>query len=202
MNNQMRVYYDNVIASGLVTEDVVPDEEMTALREIEEGHRAGTIRRVTSRESWREQERTRDPARRSQLEAARDLVSVVQAGHRVLGFEVLDAPLGSISTDPIVSDIVDESIFADLTNLELRSADARHFMYAAANNCQRFVTLDPDFLDRRALLDARYPPLRVVRPSKLYSRGTLTLQESRGRLTRKWRRRAAEKRRRAAHLPR
>jgi predicted nucleic acid-binding protein len=167
MNDQMRVYYDNVIASGLVTEDVVPDTEMSALREIEEAHRAGTIKRVTSRESWREQERTRDAARRSQLEAARDLVSVVQADHRVLGFEVLDGPLGTISTNPIVSDIVDEGIFADVTNLGLRTADARHFMYAAANNCQRFVTLDPDFLDRRALLEARYPPLRVVRPSEL-----------------------------------
>ena len=163
----MRVYYDNVIASGLVTGDLAPEAEMLALHEIEEAHRAGTIKRVTSRESWREQERTRDAARRSQLEAARDLVSVVQADHRVIGFENLAGPSGIIAANPIVSDVVDESIFADVTALGLRSADARHFMYAAANNCQWFVTLDPDFLDRRPLLENRCPSLRVGKPSEL-----------------------------------
>jgi predicted nucleic acid-binding protein len=163
----MRVYYDNVIASGLVTGDLMPEAEMLALREIEEAHRAGTIKRVTSRESWREQERTRDVARRSQLEAARDLVSVVQADHRVIGFENLVGPFGPIAANPLVSDVVDESIFADVTALGLRSADARHFMYAAANNCQRFITLDPDFLDRRSLLENRCPSLRVVKPSEM-----------------------------------
>ena len=163
----MRVYYDNVVASGLVTGDVVPEAEMTALQEIEAAHRTATIKRVTSRESWREQERTRDAARRSQLEAARDLVSAVQADHRVIGFENLNGDSGTIAANPIVSDVVDESIFADLTALGLQSADARHFMYAAANNCQRFVTLDPHFLDRRSLLESRYPSLRVVKPSEL-----------------------------------
>jgi predicted nucleic acid-binding protein len=162
----MRVYYDNVVASARVSEDL-PEAEMAALREIEAAHRAGTIKRVTSRESWREQERTRDPARRSQLEAARDLVSVVQADHRVIGFENLDGPFGTIATNPIMSDVVDESMFADLTAFGLQSADARHFMYAAANNCQRFVTLDPHFLDRRSLLESRCPSLRVVKPSEL-----------------------------------
>jgi predicted nucleic acid-binding protein len=162
----MRVYYDNVIASGLIARDLAP-EELAALREIEAAHQAGTIKRVTSRESWREQERTCDAARRDQLEAARDLVSVVQADHRVLGFENLVGPSGTIATNPIVSDLVDESIFADVTALGLKSADARHFMYAAVNNCQRFVTLDPDFLDRRSLLENRCPSLRVVKPSEL-----------------------------------
>jgi len=162
----MRVYYDNVIASGLIARDLAP-EELAALREIEAAHQAGTIKRVTSRESWREQERTRDAARRAQLEAARELVSVVQADHRVLGFENLVGPSGTIAANPIVSDLFDESIFADVTSLGLKSADARHFMYAAANNCQRFVTLDPDFLDRRSLLENRCPSLRIVKPSEL-----------------------------------
>jgi len=40
MGIQMRVYYDNVIVSSLITSDVVPEAEMAALREIE---RAGDI---------------------------------------------------------------------------------------------------------------------------------------------------------------
>lgn len=167
MSILLRVYYDNVIASGLVTGDIKPDEEMAALREIEIAHAAGFIKRVTSRESWREQERTRDAARRSQLEDARDQVSVVQADHRVVDFENLDDPSGTIATNPIVSDIVDQHLFADLKAIGLEDSDARHFMYAAANNCHRFVTLDPHFLNRRLELEKRCPFLRVVKPSEL-----------------------------------
>jgi len=163
----LRVYYDNVIASGLITGDLVPEAEMAALREIENAHAAGTLKRVTSRESWREQERTRDAARRSQLEAAQDLVSVVQADHRVVGFENVLGPFGTSAANPIVSDVVDEPLFDDLKTLGLRGPDARHFMYAAANDCDRFVTLDGDFLDRRLLLEKRCPLLRIVRPSEL-----------------------------------
>src|SRR6266542_4889344 len=82
----MRVYYDNVIASGLITGDIKPESESEALSKIEAAHTAGLVKRVTSRESWREQERTRDDSKRSQLESARDVVSVVQSDHRVVGF--------------------------------------------------------------------------------------------------------------------
>ena len=163
----MRVYYDNVIVSGLITGDVEPEAEMAALREIESAHAEGTLKRVTSRESWREQERTQDAARRSQLKGARDLVSVVQADHRVVAFENILGTLGTIATNPIINDVVDERLFDDLKALGLRGPDARHFMYAAANDCDRFVTLDGHFLDRRLSLEARCPSIRVVRPSEL-----------------------------------
>ncbi len=142
----MRVYYDNVIASGLVMEDVKPETEMIAMRVIEEAHRAGTLKRVTSLESWREQERTLDEAKRNRLEAARDLVSVVQADYR---------------------EADDESICEDVTALGLQSADARHFAYAATNNCQLFLTLDPDFFDLKSSLESRCPSIRVLKPSEL-----------------------------------
>jgi hypothetical protein len=163
----MRVYYDNVIASGLVTRDIAPDSERVAVDEIEAAHAAGQIKRVTSRESWREQERTRDDTRRSRLESARDLVSVVQADHRVLEFANIDGPFGTIAANPIVTDLVDEPLFADLKALGLKDADARHFMYAAANSCDCFITLDPDFLGRKQMLEERCPSLRVMKPSEL-----------------------------------
>ena len=54
MSSRMRVYLDNVAASGRVTGDLAPPAEMEALLlEIERAHSAGTIKRVTSRESWR-----------------------------------------------------------------------------------------------------------------------------------------------------
>ncbi len=163
----MRVYLDNVAASGRVTGDLAPPTEMEALRQIEEAHSVGLIKRVTSRESWREQDRTKDPAKRAKLEAARGEVSVVASDHVLLGFTNLNGPHGTIAVNPVVTDIVDEALFADLRSMGLQESDARHLMYAVANTCDRFVTLDPDFLNRRGALEARCPSLRVVKPSEL-----------------------------------
>ena len=40
-------------------------------------------------------------------------------------------------------------------------------MYAVANDCDRFITTDPDFLTRRADLEARSGHLRILKPSEL-----------------------------------
>ena len=91
----MRVYYDNVIASGRVTGDLWPESEMAALHEVEAAHSSGLIKRVTSRESWREQERTKDSDRRLRLESARAEVSVVQTDHVLLGITTQMGPRGT-----------------------------------------------------------------------------------------------------------
>jgi predicted nucleic acid-binding protein len=163
----MRAYLDNVAASGRVVGDLTPVSEMEALQDIERAASAGLLKMVTSRESWREQERTQDPLKRAKLEAARSEVLAVATDHVVLGFSNLSGPYGTISTNPIVTDIVDEALFADLKSAGLDDSDARHLMYAVANACDRFVTLDPDFLGRRVSLEARCQPLRILRPSEL-----------------------------------
>jgi hypothetical protein len=84
--------------------------------------------------------------RRSQLEAARDLVSVVQADHRLVGFQNEIGLLGTIVANPIISDVVDEPLFAHLKRLGLKDPDARHFMYEVANNCDWFVVAKPSEL--------------------------------------------------------
>ena len=75
--------------------------------------------------------------------------------------------MGTIAVTPIITDIVDEALFADLKGIGLNDSDAKHLMYAFKNACDRFVTLDPDFLDRRASLEARCQALRIVTPSEL-----------------------------------
>ena len=147
----MRVYLDNVAASGRVLGDLEPGVEADALRQIEEAHRTGVIKRVTSRESWREQERTKDPAKRAKLEAARGEVSVVATDHIVLGHHTEMGVFGAAVVGPLVTDVVDDVLFADLVAIGLGAADARHLVYAVSNACVRFVTLDPDFLDREAI---------------------------------------------------
>jgi len=164
---RMRVYLDNVAASGRVVGDLEPAAEMEALRRIERAHSDGTLKMVTSRESWREQERTKDPVKRATLEAARGEVLAVTTDHVLLGFSHLYGPYGTTAVSPMITDIVDEALFADLRSIGLCDSDARHLMYAVANTCDRFVTLDPDFLDRRTSLEARCRSLRIVTPSEL-----------------------------------
>jgi len=145
----------------------MPAAEMQALRRIERAHSDGILKMVTSRESWREQERTKDLAKRARLEAARGEVSAVSTDHVLLGFSHLTGPHGTTAVTPIITDIVDEALFADLKGIGLLDSDAKHLMYAVTNACDRFVTLDPDFLDRRAALGARCQSLRIVTPSEL-----------------------------------
>ena len=161
----MRAYLDNVAASGRILGDL--EVEMKALQEIERAQSSKKVKLVTSRESWREQERTRDPERRTRLEASRDEVSAVANDHVVLGFSNVMGPYGTVAANPIVSDVVDDALFADLKKIGLRDADARHLMYAVVNTCDRFVTLDRDFLDRREALEARCQTIRIVKPSEL-----------------------------------
>jgi hypothetical protein len=163
----MRIYYDNNVASGLVTGDLAPPEEMAAVLKIERAHHAGVVRRVTSKESWREQGRTHDPVKRGQLKDRQNEVSTVSNDHRLLGFHHQMGRLGTISVSPMLSDIVDDPLFNALKAEGLEDADARHLMYAVKNECERFLTLDPDFIDRRAALEARVSAIRIVTPREL-----------------------------------
>jgi hypothetical protein len=58
-------------------------------------------------------------------------------------------------------------MFSGLQAVGLKSADARHLMYALCNGCVRFVTTDPDFLDRLYAIEAAYPQIRIVMPTEL-----------------------------------
>ena len=162
----MKVYLDNVAASGWVVDDLVPSEEMEAVRQLATAAQAGELELVTSRESWREQERTKDLARRAKLQAARAEIPTVQHDHALLGFNTVYDHLGGFVSSPLITDIVDEKLFVDLKGFGLKDADARHLMYAATNGCDRFVTLDPDFLNRRAALEARCPSVRIQKPTE------------------------------------
>jgi hypothetical protein len=135
-----RVYLDNVIVCGRIIEDLDPPEEMEAVRAIEKLHAEGRIKQVTSRHSWREQDRSTRPAMLAAFTARRDEVSVVQADHLLLGFNNQDLGRHGFISSPIISDIVDDELFADLKSAGLEDDDAKHVMYAVENDCEVFVT--------------------------------------------------------------
>jgi hypothetical protein len=162
----MRAYLDNVLVSGRVVADLEPREQ-EAIQDLERAAAAKLLEIVTSRESWREQDRTNDTMKRDMFEAARSEVPKVAVDHSVLGFAALDGPYGTIATNPLVTDIVDEALYTDLRRIGLHDSDAKHLMYAVANACDYFVTLDNHFFKRRAALEARCHPLRIRKPSEL-----------------------------------
>ncbi len=164
----IRVYLDNVIASARIRGDLKNPTEMEAVRQIERLHEENRIKRVTSRQSWREQERTQDATLRENLRERRDEVSVVQADHRLLGFSNLDYGNRGFISNPIVTDVVDDVLFDNLKAHGLQDGDAKHLMYAVSNGCQFFVTTDPHFLDRRPTLEIDCSgKIRIVLPSEL-----------------------------------
>ena len=151
-----RVYLDNVITSGWVLKDLKPQEEMEAVDRLYALHDTGIIKRVTSKISGIEQARTTDLQKRAALAASADLVSVVQNDHRLLGFANLDYGSRGFISYPLIDDIVEPTLFEQLTkNAGLKDADAKHVMYAVANDCHYFVTLDTrDLLPRRSAIES------------------------------------------------
>jgi len=156
-----------MIASARVLDNLFSSEERRALKLIQEHRNLSKLEIVTSRESWREQERTRNPEAREQLRASRGETPVVSHDHRLLGFNSVDLGYLGFISSPLITDIVDDDMFRWLQTAGLKTADARHLMYALCNDCVRFVTTDSDFLERRSDIEAAYPQIRIVMPTEL-----------------------------------
>jgi predicted nucleic acid-binding protein len=162
----MKAYFDNCIESGRVRTDLRP-LGMTAVQSLLNARDQGQIEIVTSRESWREQDRTKDPTVRAQLVESRSATPVVPNDNKLLGFHNQMNQLGTVAVTPILTEIIDEALFKNLTAAGLKVADARHLMYAACNGCDGFVTTDPRFTSMRTQLEALCPGLKIVVPSEL-----------------------------------
>ena len=163
----MKVYLDNVIVSALVRDDLASPDEQRALKLLQEHRNFGKLEIVTSRESWREQDRTRCEKTREELRSSRDKTPVVSGDHKLLGFRSVDLGYRGFISSPLITAIVDEAMFAELKTVGLKSGDARHLMYALCNGCVCFVTTDPDFLNRRSAIEAAYPKIRIMKPSEM-----------------------------------
>lgn len=164
----MKAYLDNVICSGLALRDLDPPAEMSATLALVSARDRGELNLVTSVESWREQDRTKNPEQRATLRESREGVPRVKQDHTVLGFAHCADHLGGFVANPLVTDMVDESLFQRLKTVGLADADARHVMYAVHSNCDRFVTLDArDLLPRRSQVETVCAGLKVVTPVQL-----------------------------------
>jgi hypothetical protein len=130
----MLAYLDNVIVCGRVRSDLAAIE-MAAVQHIEQARLNGLLKVVTSRESWREQDRTQDKIVRSELEQDRSNIPIVVDDHRLLGLHHQQDRLGGFVTWPMLTDVVDDALLSVFQTAGLGGADARHLMYAVHNRC-------------------------------------------------------------------
>ena len=163
----MRVYFDNCIVSGEIRGDLASASEQRAVTELRRREIAGDISILTSRESVREQERTKDPDTRRKLIEGTAGYPKVPRDHEIMGAQLCPDRNGSFISNRAFTDIVDPVLFAAFTGLGLKPADARHLMYAEANKCERFVTTDPNFLLVRDKLESHCSHARIRTPSDL-----------------------------------
>jgi hypothetical protein len=161
----MRVYFDNDVASAISRRDWEA-AELNAIDQLLEWHRAGRIVVGTSRQSAREMERA--PSRhQANLKTGLAELDISTDDHRVLGFYSLTDQFGGFISNPMVTDLVNEPLYADLLDYGLKPDDAKHLMYAVHQGYQLFLTCDRGILSRRADIESRCPPLKVQKPSEL-----------------------------------
>ena len=165
----IRVYLDNNIL-GPNAEDY--KEEADAWRSIEAGRQGGRwlIQWVVSRRTANELEKTRDVVRREALQAAYAAATILEDDHTVKGFNDIDLGRWGYISNPMVADVPDERLFAELRGMGLDVMDGRHLTVAIHNGCDVFLTKDRKVLKLRASITARYPLIDVMTPSQLWTR--------------------------------
>ncbi len=170
---QVKVYFDNVIVCGLVLRDVMknnPDrpDEMKAIDALLSAFQRNEVDLYSSAESFREQERTRNVETRARLLSNRGRLPGVKRDHDVLGFSRLTDHIGTCICSPLVSDVVDTALHAQLRSAGIEDCDAKHIVNAVVNGCARFVTTDTkDIHPKRTEIERLCPQLKVVWPTDL-----------------------------------
>jgi hypothetical protein len=175
----MKVYFENSIESGRARTQLTPDQ-MTTVKLLMKAADKGELKIVTSQETYRVQDQV--PAgHRVKLIEAREDVSLVRQNEKLLGFHNQMDHLGTVSVSPFVTEYVDADLFKSFTKLGLKDADARHLMYAVNDGCDRFVTVDRDFLAaRRPQLESLCRGLKITTPVELVAELKLWNRKSKG----------------------
>ena len=165
----MRVYFDNCIVSGDIRGDLASPVEQGAVAALRQRELSGQISILTSQESVREQERTKDAHTREMLLSATAKYPKVARDHDMMGAQLCPDSSGSYISNRAFTPIVDHALFTAFIGLGLKLADARHLMYAEANQCDWFVTTDPHFLLIRDKLESLCVHSRIRTPAELVS---------------------------------
>ena len=89
----------------------------------------------------------------------------VPQDEKLLGFNSYGDRLTWI-TSPMLSDVQDEKLYAEIMKQNIKSADAKHLTQAACNKCDVFLTCDNGIIKRCKPLEQQLS-LRIMLPSEL-----------------------------------
>lgn len=161
----MKAYLDNNVVCALAKDDV-DAAESAALDSLMELADSDALCLQTSRLSLDEMETCSKPEK---LKTARRFYRALEKGkfiedHTLLGFHNQWDRTGGTSC-PLIED---DPYSTELRRIGLDRTDAHHVMLAIRNGCDYFVTCDArSILKYRAAVEAKYPTIKLVRPSEL-----------------------------------
>jgi hypothetical protein len=113
-----------------------------------------------------EAQKTKDEIRRGYLIIDAEALQNVFNDEKLLGFNIQISQYTCINS-PIISDVQDEAIRAELMKRKLKQRDAEHITQAVCNNCDVFLTRDKGIHKRHDWLEQRFPGLKIRLPSEL-----------------------------------
>ena len=112
---------------------------------------------------------TRDLAKRDRLAVDWQKLEPIEHDEKVVGFNTVYAQFGGFAASPLVSDVQDEVLHAELTGRGLSPKDAEHIAQAISNGCNVFLTRYKKTVitPYREWLERRFPALRIRSPAEL-----------------------------------
>jgi hypothetical protein len=143
--------------------------ELEALEKLLACHRAGKIVMFGSLLNLRELEETKVFTQRDKLRADFAALPPLPKDESVHGSErLITDPHGGFICNPIVSDVQDEGLCAELKKRGLTRRDADHITQAVCNHCDIFITRDERTIinPHGARIEAQFPSLQVCLPSE------------------------------------
>jgi hypothetical protein len=108
---------------------------------------------------------TRDETKRNTLVKDHKTREKVAQDEKLLGFHSYGDRLTWISY-PMLSDVQDEKLHAEIMRQGIKLVDAKHLTQAACNKCDVFLTCDNGIIKRRQWLEQRLN-LKIRLPSEL-----------------------------------
>jgi hypothetical protein len=116
-----------------------------------------------------EANKTSDEIKRGYLIADVEAHQNVLNDEKLLGVNTLDYGSRGFISYPLISDVQDEQIRAELIDRGLKQRDAEHITQAVCNNCDVFLTRDEKTIIKphRDWLEEKFPSLKIRLPSEL-----------------------------------
>jgi len=153
----LKIYCDTSVLPENIHGD---DQELRAVQELQ---KLGIFDMYGSHLVRYEVMNTKDESKRNQLLAEQAELKPISKDEKLLGIQTTTDLYGGFVSYPMISDVQDEGIRAELIARGLEQRDAEHITQAVCNDCDVFQTRDKNTIinPHREWLHQRFPKLKV-----------------------------------------